>query len=309
MTLPDDGSAPDWAGFIAAYLDELRDVRRASPNTLDATTRDLQRLQAVLVAAGHCRSGDIRRWIAGLHQDGHQTASLQRYLSSARGFFRFAVGRGWLTSNPTTGVRAPRHRRKLPMGVAADALGQALDQRAGSIVERRDRALLEALYSSGMRLAEAHGLNVPQVAHGQTELRIIGKGEKERIVWLGSKARSAIDDWLSVRPQWLRREDEPALWLNPRGGRLSRSGIGLAVKAFAQRTGLEGRVHPHRLRHAFATHMLEESGDLRAVQELLGHAQLATTQIYTHVDFKRLASVYDGAHPRARKRPGTDDVG
>jgi len=303
MMLPGEASAPNWAGFIAAYLDELRIVRRASPHTLDATTRDLERLQRVLEGVGHCRSADIRRWIAGLHQDGHQTASLQRYLSSARGFFRFVVGRGWLTHNPTTGVRAPRHRRKLPMGVAADALSQALDQPVGSVVEVRDVALLEVLYSSGMRLAEIQGLDLQQVAHGQTELRILGKGEKERMVWLGSKARSAIDAWLVLRTQWLRMPDEPALWLNPRGGRLSRSGIGLAVKAFAQRTGLEGRVHPHRLRHAFATHLLEESGDLRAVQELLGHAQLATTQIYTHVDFKRLASVYDGAHPRARKRP------
>ena len=303
---PGPASAPDWARWVADYLDELRVVRRASPHTLDATARDLRRLQAMLEGVGHCQSVHIRRWIAALHHDGHQAASLQRYLSSARGFFRFVVGRGGLAHNPTTGVRAPRHRRKLPMGVAADALGQALDQPAVSVVERRDRALLEVLYSSGMRLAEVHGLNLSQVAHGQTELRIVGKGDKERMVWLGGKARAAVDAWLAVRPQWLRATDPGALWLNPRGRRLSRSGIGLAVKAFAQRTGLEGRVHPHRLRHAFATHLLEESGDLRAVQELLGHAQLATTQIYTHVDFKRLASVYDSAHPRARKRSGPD---
>lgn len=301
-------TSPDWAGCIEAYLDELRHQRRVSPHTLEATTRDLTRLQEVLLEAGDPRSADIRRWIASLHKQGHQPASLQRYLSSARGFFRYAIEQGRISHNPSVGVRAPRHRRKLPMGVAADALGQALDQPAESVVEVRDRALLEVLYSTGLRLAEVQGLDVQQVSHGQTELRIVGKGSKERLVWLGGKARTALDAWLALRPQWLRKPGEPALWLNPRGGRLSRTGIGLAVKAFAQRTGLEGRVHPHRLRHAFATHLLEESGDLRAVQELLGHAQLATTQIYTHVDFKRLASVYDGAHPRARKRPGAGNA-
>ena len=215
---PGPASAPDWARWVADYLDELRVVRRASPHTLDATARDLRRLQAMLEGVGHCQSVHIRRWIAALHHDGHQTASLQRYLSSARGFFRFVVGRGGLAHNPTTGVRAPRHRRKLPMGVAADALGQALDQPAVSVVERRDRALLEVLYSSGMRLAEVHGLNLSQVAHGQTELRIVGKGDKERMVWLGGKARAAVDAWLAVRPQWLRATDPGALWLNPRGG-------------------------------------------------------------------------------------------
>lgn len=299
---------PEWSAVLAAYRQYLQSERRASPHSLAAAEGDLAKLVAVYPQPLEVQPQQIRRWLAGLHGDGHQAASLHRYLSSLRSFYRFAMARGWVTHNPTVGVRAPRHRRRLPSGVAADTLGHALDQAAGTPLEIRDHALVETLYSSGMRLAEVHALEVHQVAAGQTELCITGKGRKERLVWLGGKARQALDAWLMVRAEWLRDPAQTALFLNPRGGRLSRSGIGLAVKAFARRAGIDGRVHPHRLRHAFATHLLEESGDLRAVQELLGHAHLATTQIYTHVDFTRLAGVYDSAHPRARKRPTDDDL-
>lgn len=295
---------------LEAYLGWLRDQRRASPHTLTAVARDLGGLVAAAQAAGCQQVAQLqvhllRAWLTRLHREGHQPASLHRYLSSARGWCRWLVERGDLAVNPAVGLRAPRHRRKLPDVIAADPLGAALDQPAEGVRERRDRALVEVFYSTGLRLAELQALDADSVAAGQTELRVLGKGRKERLVWLGGKARLALDAWLAVRAEWLRR-DEPALFLNPRGGRLSRSGIALALKAWAARTGLDSALHPHRLRHAFATHLLEETGDLRAVQELLGHAHLATTQIYTQVDFRRLAEVYDGAHPRAKKRRDPD---
>jgi integrase/recombinase XerC len=302
------GSAETTALAAAAesYLGWLRDQRRASPHTLTAVRRDLAGLLRALQAAG-CETPAqvevhvLRRWLTQLHREGHQPASLHRYLASARGWFRWLVERGDLGVNPVLGVRAPRQRRKLPDVIPADSLGAALDAPAEDARAVRDRALVEVFYSTGLRLAELQTLDAASVNAGQTELRVLGKGRKERLVWLGSKARLAVDAWLALRSDWLRGE-EPALFLNPRGGRLSRSGIAQALKDWAARTGLGSALHPHRLRHAFATHLLEETGDLRAVQELLGHAHLATTQIYTQVDFRRLAEVYDGAHPRARKR-------
>lgn len=294
------------AAAIEAYLGWLGHERRMSPHTLTAVRRDLAGLAEHLQSAG-CHSPDqvsvhpLRAWLTGLHRRGHQPASLHRYLASARGWFRWLVERGDLAVNPALGLRAPRHRRKLPDVIPADALGAALDRPGSGTREKRDRALVEVFYSTGLRLAELQGLDVTAVDAGQTELRVLGKGQKERLVWLGSKARQALDDWLAVRADWQRADAAP-LFLNPRGGRLSRGGVALALRQWALRSGLDGTLHPHRLRHAFATHLLEETGDLRAVQELLGHAHLSTTQIYTQVDFRRLAEVYDAAHPRARKR-------
>lgn len=304
------GSAEDLTlqALVTRYLHALATEQRASVHTVTAAQRDLssflehcQRASVLSPAAidGH----QIRTWMTRLHRDGHQPVSLHRYLASLRGWFRWLIDQGVAHANPATAVRAPRFRRKLPQIIPADSLGPALDQPAITPVEVRDRAMVEVLYSTGLRLSELHALDVDTVADGQTEMRVIGKGNKERLVWLGSKARTALDDWLAVRRGWIRRP-EPALFLNPRGGRLSRTGIGLALKAWARRTELDAHLHPHRLRHAFATHLLEDAGDLRAVQDLLGHAHLATTQIYTQVDFRRLAEVYDQAHPRARKAPG-----
>lgn len=295
---------------VAEYLAVLTDERRLSPHTVEATRRDLAGF------VDHCARAQtlepeavtvhqVRAWMMRLHHDGHQPVSLQRYLSSLRGFYRHRLQRGLGDRNPAVGVRAPRHRRKLPQVIDAEVLGQALDQPAEGTRALRDLALVELFYSTGLRLAELQALDVAAVADGQTELRIVGKGRKERLVWLGRKARSALDAWLPLRQQWL-RGPEPALFLNPRGGRLSRTGIAQALKAWAARSGLGSHLHPHRLRHAFATHLLEDAGDLRAVQELLGHANLATTQIYTQVDFRRLAEVYDRTHPRARKRPADE---
>lgn len=295
---------PGLAAPLEAYCQHLARERRLSPHTVAAARRDLLLLARFAAREGLARPDAIdthalRRWLAGLHRGGHQPVSLHRYLASVRGWFRWLVAEGQCQANPAAGLRAPRFKRALPQVIPADALAAALDQPAEGPVALRDRALVETFYSTGLRLAELHALNVVDVAGD--EVRVLGKGGKERLVWLGGKARAALDAWLAVRAGWLKRP-EAALFLNPRGGRLSRSGIALALKAWARRTGLDVPLHPHRLRHAFATHLLEETQDLRAVQEFLGHAQLSTTQIYTQVDFRRLAAVYDAAHPRARKR-------
>lgn len=201
-------------------------------------------------------------------------------------------------------MRAPKRPRPLPKTLDKDALNAALDhQPDDSWAAARDHAMIELLYSSGLRLAEVHGLNLDQFTTDLSEVRVLGKGRKERIVPVGTKARTALRHWLRQRPDKL-AAGELAVFVSNRGTRLSRSNIGVRLKAWARTSGLDSRVHPHKLRHSFATHMLEESRDLRAVQELLGHANLSTTQIYTHLDFEHLARVYDGAHPRAhRKKP------
>jgi integrase/recombinase XerC len=298
-------AATAFSRAVEAHLRMLRDERRASPHTVEATARDLAAFAAYCAQAGiddpeRVSVHQVRGWMTRLHRDGHQPVSLQRYLSSVRSFYRYRLQAGLGDANPAVGVRAPRHRRKLPDVIDAERLGEALAAPPVDPRDCRDQALVEVFYSTGLRLAELQALDAAQLDAGQIELRVMGKGRKERFVWIGGKARMALDAWLSVRPQWA-RDAEPALFLNPRGGRLSRSGIGAALKTWAARRGLGSHLHPHRLRHAFATHMLEESGDLRAVQELLGHANLSTTQIYTQVEFRQLAEVYDRSHPRARK--------
>ena len=245
----------------------------------------------------------VRGFLTRSHRKGLQPPTLRRYLSCVRGLFRYLIRCGELNHNPATGVRGPKGARVLPKVIHAEDLGRALDQPASSAIERRDRAMVELLYSAGLRLAELHQLDVPQdaVSGFPDELRVIGKGNRERIVPVGSKARAALDAWLRDRAT-LAAIGERALFVGPRGGRLGRTQIGTALHAWASRTGLPAHLHPHKLRHSFATHLLEGSGDLRAVQELLGHARLATTQIYTQLDWKRLAVVYDQSHPRARRR-------
>jgi integrase/recombinase XerC len=217
--------------------------------------------------------------------------------------FRHALRHGLAQHNPATGVRAPKGKRLLPKVVHAEDLNQALDREAEGATALCDRAMVELFYSSGLRLAELHGLDLPAERHFPDEVRVIGKGRKERLVPVGSKARSALDRWLRQRGA-LAAADEAALFVGRGGKRLSQRSIQLRLAAWARNAGLPAHLHPHKLRHSFATHLLESSGDLRAVQELLGHANLATTQIYTQLDWKRLAQVYDQAHPRAKKRQG-----
>lgn len=298
------------AGFlapgVAEYLDYLRHERRYSPHTVAAAAADLGRFAAHCAKAGisslaQIDSHLVRGYISAQHRAGRQPASLHRYLSSLRSFLDWQLRQGRLAANPALAVRAPKLRRKLPGVIAAEDLGAALGQGPGDELEQRDHAIVELFYSSGLRLAELLSLDVEDVAQGARELRVVGKGNKQRIAMIGVPARAALDAWLRLRGDYA-DPGEAALFVARTGRRLSRSALALRLKAWARRTGLAVPLHPHRLRHSFATHLLENSGDLRAVQELLGHANLATTQIYTQLDWKRLATVYDQAHPRAHRR-------
>lgn len=293
-------------GLIAEYLDVLRDQRKYSAWTREGRSRDLARFAAYCAAAridnpARIDTHLLRGFVATLHREGRQPATLHRYLSSVRSFLRHQVAQGRLAANPADGVRAPRLRRKLPGVIAADELGAALDRRPEGELPQRDHAMVELFYSAGLRLSELWSLDVQDFTRGQTEANVTGKGSKQRVVLIGAQARAALDAWLVLRPQFA-AESEPALFVSRQGRRLSRRAIGQRLKVWAQAAGLNARLHPHRLRHSFATHLLENSGDLRAVQELLGHANLSTTQIYTHLDWKHLARAYDGAHPRARRK-------
>lgn len=291
------------------YLKHLAHERRSSPRTLEIYGGDLHAFAAYceaqkITALKALDAGHVRAWVANLRQQSFAPSSLQRSLSSLRGFFRFLVRQGHLLNNPAVDVRAPKRPRPLPKTLDKDTLNAALDHApSDGWAACRDHAMIELFYSSGLRLAEVHGLDLDQFTADFSEVRVLGKGRKERVVPVGSKARAALKHWLRVRADEV-NAGEAAVFISSRGTRLSRGMIGVRLKVWAQARGMDSRVHPHKLRHSFATHMLEESRDLRAVQELLGHANLSTTQIYTHLDFEHLARVYDGAHPRAhRKKP------
>ena len=306
------GAAPAEAleRMLAAYLDYLRVEKRASPHTLDAAARDGK---AFLAYCAECRIAEpgridvhtVRGFTTRLHRGGKQPTSLRRYLSSLRGMFRHALGQGLVEHNPAAGVRGPKGKRELPKVVVAEDLANSMNQEAEDALGSRDLAMAELFYSSGLRLAELQQLDLQGGDRFPDQITVIGKGNKTRIVPVGSKAREALDTWLGERGTFAAPE-ETALFVSRRGTRLSRRSIQHQLDVWARAAGLPAHLHPHKLRHSFATHLLESSGDLRAVQELLGHANLATTQIYTQLDWKRLAKVYDEAHPRA-KRGGSSE--
>lgn len=294
---------------IDEYLRWLAVDKHASPNTIFATRRDLAVFAEHCAAAAVGRPSQIdvhfvRAHAARLHRAGRQPRTVARMLSSLRSWLRHEVELGHLDANPAQGVRAPKGRKQLPKSIEADPLNAALDR--GTELARddpwllRDQAIVELLYSCGLRLAELHTLDMPGGAMPE-ELRVLGKGRKERLVPVGKSARRAVDRWLMVRAESA-AADETALFISRRGTRLSRRSIQSRVDRWARATGLPTHLHPHRLRHSFATHLLADSGQLRPVQELLGHANLSTTQIYTALDWKRLAAVYDAAHPRAHRK-------
>jgi len=299
-----NGRATPLAAAVAEYVEWLRVGKRASVHTVEATQRDLARFIEIAAERGLSapESVDVhlvRAFVARRRRLGLSAASVQRELSSLRSLFRHLCRRGVVSVNPAADVRAPKSTRKLPGTFEKDALGSALDAREAQMAHARDHAVAELLYSCGLRLAELQTLTWQQFDAGFTEVRVTGKGSKTRIVPVGSKAREALVQWQAHQPG----QGAQPVFLGRRGAALSRTAIAEGLKRWAAAAGLVGRVHPHRFRHAFATHLLEESSDLRAVQELLGHANLATTQIYTHLDFDRLARVYDAAHPRAENAP------
>ena len=294
---------PDQTQRLNAFRATLRHL---SAHTRLAYQRDLARLQA------YCDKHALKRWrdldgrrlrgfVAERHRRGIGGRSLQRNLSAIRAFFRYLRAAGEVEHNPAEGVRAPKAPQNLPRVLDVDQARQLLETDAEDALMARDQAMFELFYSSGLRLSELTGLNTDAVDFNDRLVTVTGKGGKMRAVPVGQYALGALYKWLKIRPT-LAGPGEAALFVSRRGGRISGRNVQQRLRAWALKRGLAHPVHPHMLRHSFASHLLESSGDLRAVQELLGHADIAATQVYTHLDFQHLARVYDQAHPRARQK-------
>ena len=300
---------------VDSFLAELALQRRASPHTVDAYRRDLARLTALAAGAEltALKTPQLRRGLMALHARQLAPRSIARTLSAWRSYYAWLARRGAIAANPADGLRAPKRPRTLPKALGIDQAAALLDRPAGSLGTRlatgfaneplqlRDAAMFELFYSSGLRLSELVSLDWPgglDLAAG--EVTVTGKRRKTRKVPVGGKARVALEAWLALRPRF-DRGAQPALFLGRNGTRLTPRQVESRLAQWAQRRGLGVHVHPHMLRHSFASHVLQSSGDLRAVQEMLGHASIAATQVYTHLDFQHLAKIYDAAHPRAKK--------
>jgi len=319
-TAPNPGAGSE---AIERYLARLVTERGYSPRTIDGYRRDLALLAAIEDGRGWraLTQSDLRRWIAQQTRAGGAPRSIARRLSAWRGFLDALAEQGLVESNPARGLRAPRAGKRLPKALSPDqalSLVQAADDVRGEegFESLRDQAMLELFYSSGLRLSELTSLDVRHFAEAgvrsnswldlaEAEVTVLGKGGKRRTVPVGGPALAALRAWLAERERWLGEHpaaDPRPLFVSSLGRRLSNRTVQVRLKRLAQRRGVPANVHPHVLRHSFASHLLQSSGDLRAVQELLGHASIATTQVYTSLDFQRLAKVYDAAHPRARRR-------
>ncbi len=290
-------------GPLERYLSHLRHERRLASHTLAAYSRDGALLLAL--AAGRPLDGlapqDIRRFVATLHGRGQSPRSLARILSSWRGLFAWLARMREAGANPCAGVKAPRAPKRLPQALSPDEAVRLVCIEDDSLLGVRDRALFELAYSSGLRVSELTGLDLDAVDARSGEVRVTGKGSKTRIVPVGEAALRAIAAWLALRAS-AAKPGEPALFVGRSGRRVGPREVQKRIKHWAAAAGIDTDVHPHMLRHSFASHVLQSSGDLRAVQEMLGHASIASTQVYTHLDFQHLAKVYDAAHPRARRK-------
>lgn len=300
------------SAWIDRFLSHLKHERRVSAHTTEAYAHDLN----TLAAFGERR--DLRRWrafdhsgirafAADLHGGALSPRSIQRHLSAARTFFEFLMREGHCDRNPAHGVRAPKSKKRLPATLDADQMGRLLAFRTDDSLAVRDKAIMELFYSSGLRLSELTGLRVTAVDLKDRTVRVLGKGAKTRIVPVGRHAIAALRAWLRERAGLIKSGD--ALFVGKSGRPLTVRAVQLRVGAWGRRQGIGIHVHPHMFRHSFATHLLESSGNLRGVQELLGHADIGTTQIYTHLDFQHLAAVYEAAHPRARRRSSASGSG
>lgn len=299
----ENASAQALKDTVRLYLDHLRHVRRLSPHTCTGYQHDLTVAADFLVARGRLdwarvTTADVRELLAARHRQGASPTSLARLASALRSFYTWQMRQELASHNPAIDVRAPKKPARLPATLDVDDISALLDAQPEDTLEIRDHALLELFYSAGIRLAEAHALDTSHLDLASGEAIVTGKGNRQRTVLIGSKAVAALRQWLRERPA-LAAPEETALFVSRRGKRLSRSSIAARMERWAITHGLPVHLHPHKLRHSFATHMLESSSDLRAVQELLGHTHISTTQIYTHLDFSRLAKIYDAAHPRA----------
>jgi len=289
--------------YLAAYIEHLAHERGLSPLTCENYRRDIRAL--LELAAGtplpEMQPGHIRRYVAALHARSLGGKSIARMLSAWRGFFAYLGKRHGFQHNPCIGMRPPKSAKTLPQALSPEQAGRMVEIDEDDVLAMRDHAMLELFYSSGLRLAELVSLDLPGLDMAEATVTVTGKGAKTRIVPVGSRAIDAIRNWLPQR-SLLKLQDERALFVTRQGKRMTPRAVQYRLKHWALKQGIAGDVHPHTLRHSFATHVLQSSGDLRAVQEMLGHANISTTQVYTHLDFQHLAKVYDQAHPRARKK-------
>ena len=292
--------------WIGRYLGHLRTERRLSPHTEAAYRRDLESLVAFcdgekIEVWKRVDNFHVRTFAAREHRDGLNPRSVQRRLSALRGFFNYLIREGVLESNPAADIRAPKAAKRLPKTLDVDQVASLLARKPKDALDRRDVAMLELLYSSGLRLAELAGLDVTDLDLADRTVRVLGKGSKTRVLPVGGKAVEALRAWLGER-KTLVKDGATALFVGQNGRRLGTRAIQKRIGSWAARANLNVPVYPHLLRHSFATHLLESSRDLRGVQELLGHADISTTQVYTHLDFAHLARIYDESHPRAKRR-------
>ena len=289
---------------VEAYLQHLSVERRLAGNTIENYRRDLHALTTWMQAAGIDAFSaldveHLRAFIASEHRRSLSAKSLQRRLSALRSFFRHLLRHDELAGNPAQGLRAPKAPRKLPQVLDVDEMSRLVEVPTDTRIGRRDRAMLELFYSSGLRLSELCALRWCELDLSEGLVRVTGKGDKTRLVPVGRHARAALQEWRTETAASL----EQPVFPGRAGGPITPRAVQLRLRQIAQQQGIWKRVHPHLLRHSFASHVLESSGDLRGVQELLGHVDIATTQIYTHLDFQYLAKVYDSAHPRAKRKP------
>ena len=288
---------------VEEYISYIADVKNLSKNTTNSYKRDLNKFANFVVGLEITNYSSINdeicsAWIGDLFSDGINPRSIQRHLSSAKGFFKYLKKNGLVNTSPFDLISAPKTPSNLPDVLSPEDVEQLLNFKPSSLVEVRDMAIVELIYSSGLRVSEAIDINIADFEEDMSFLRVIGKGSKTRLVPLGKFAINAIKNWLIEREKIVNNTD--ALFLNSKGTRLSVRSVQIRLKKMALKQGLPP-IYPHMLRHSFATHMLESSGDLRTIQELLGHSSLSTTQIYTKLDYQHLAKIYDQAHPRAKK--------
>ena len=302
---PEAGKTNPPAGqkLLADFLGHLANERRLSRNTILNYERDVAALLELSEATplAKLQIHHLRRFVAQLHARGLDGRSLARMLSAWRGFYRYLARDHGYTSNPCVGLRAPKAKKSLPQALSPDEAGRLMEIPDDDRLATRDKAIYELFYSSGLRLAELTSLAPADINFSDATVRMTGKGAKTRVVPVGSHALAALKKWLGKRAL-LVGEGSEALFVNRHGTRLTARAIQYRMKQWALKLGLAANVHPHVLRHSFASHVLQSSGDLRAVQEMLGHASISTTQVYTHLDFQQLAKVYDAAHPRAKRK-------
>jgi integrase/recombinase XerC len=289
--------------LMESYLAHLEKERRLSSHTVKGYRRDIEMLlqMAGTTPLEQLQVHHVRRFVARLHGQGHGGRSLARALSAWRGFFSFLMRDHGYTQNPCVGVRAPRTAKTLPDALSPEEVEKLVALPADDAFAVRDRAMFELFYSSGLRLSELTALTPAEIDFDDATVRVLGKGAKTRVVPVGRFALNCLRQWLEVRAE-VAKQGEKALFVNQRGRAIGPRSVQQRLSMWARKQGLAQHVHPHMLRHSFASHVLQSSGDLRAIQEMLGHASISTTQVYTHLDWQHLAKVYDAAHPRAKRK-------